>query len=118
MSGTAIGRYAIISDCHSAALVSSAGSIDWLCRPRFDSASLFARLLDESGGHFSIAPAGEFSATRRYLDRTMVLETALERAQGVVRDAIEGAGGSASDWLFDWTSVKAARVESLARATG
>jgi GH15 family glucan-1,4-alpha-glucosidase len=83
MSTTPIADYALISDCHSAALVSRSGSIDWLCRPRFDSPSLFARLLDEGAGHFSITPAREFTATRRYLDRTMVLETTFRMAGGV-----------------------------------
>jgi hypothetical protein len=44
------------------------------------------------------------------------LESALERAQAVVRSALESAGDS--EWSFDWTSVKATRIESLARATG
>lgn len=90
MGETAIAEYALISDCHSAALVSSAGSIDWLCRPRFDSPSIFGRLLDPSAGHFSIALASEFTATRRYLERTMVLETTFSATDGtaVVIDAM------------------------------
>ncbi len=75
MDSLPIGDYALISDCHSAALVSRDGSVDWLCCPRFDSPTVFGRLLDEGAGHFSIRPAGEHQATRRYADRTMVLET-------------------------------------------
>ncbi|MDP9343532.1 MAG: glycoside hydrolase family 15 protein [Actinomycetota bacterium] len=90
MSTTPIADYALISDCHSAALVSRSGSIDWLCRPRFDSPAVFARILDQSAGHHSIAPTGEFTAERRYLDRTMVLETTFRTDGGtaVLTDAM------------------------------
>jgi GH15 family glucan-1,4-alpha-glucosidase len=90
MSTTPIADYALISDCHSAALVSTSGSIDWLCLPRFDSPSVFGRILDVAAGHWSIAPTGEFTSTRQYLDRTMVLETTFETATGtaVLTDAM------------------------------
>ena len=79
----AIADYAIIGCTRSAALISRAGSIDWLCWPRFDSPSLFARMLDyDRGGYFAIRPAGQFKATRRYLPRTNVLETPFECASG------------------------------------
>jgi len=54
-----IGDYALLSDCRSAALVSRAGSVDWLCCPRFDAPAVFARILDADGGHFAIRPAGD-----------------------------------------------------------
>jgi GH15 family glucan-1,4-alpha-glucosidase len=72
-----IGDYALIGDCHSAALVSHSASIDWCCLPRFDSGSAFGRILDwEKGGHCSIAPAtGDWECNREYLDDTLVLAT-------------------------------------------
>ncbi len=84
MSSTPIADHALLSDCHSAALVSRDGSVEWLCWPRFDSPSVFARLLDDEAGHWSIRPAGDFHATRRYLDQTMVLETTFTTADGSV----------------------------------
>jgi GH15 family glucan-1,4-alpha-glucosidase len=84
MSTTPIADYALLSDRHSAALVSREGSIDWLCFPRFDSPSVFGRLLGERAGHWSIAARGATQVTRRYIDRTMVLETTFRTPTGTV----------------------------------
>jgi GH15 family glucan-1,4-alpha-glucosidase len=86
----AIGDYALLSDCHSAALVSRTGSIDWLCAPRFDGPSVFGRLLDARAGHWSIRPAGEAEVSRRYLPETMVMETIFRTPGGTLQlvDAI------------------------------
>jgi GH15 family glucan-1,4-alpha-glucosidase len=84
MSQPAIADYALLSDCHSAALVSRGGSVDWLCFPRFDSPSVFGRILDEQAGHWSIHPADDAEVTRRYVDDTMVLETTFRTATGTV----------------------------------
>ena len=70
--------------------------MDWLCFPRFDSPSVFGRLLDDAAGHWSIRPAGAYTASRRYLDRTLVLETSF-RTQGgtvVVTDALATGAGT------------------------
>jgi GH15 family glucan-1,4-alpha-glucosidase len=75
-----IADYALIGDCHSAALVSRDASIDWCCLPRFDSGSAFGRLLDsEHGGCCAITPTGEgdWQYERRYVEDTLVLETAM-----------------------------------------
>jgi GH15 family glucan-1,4-alpha-glucosidase len=81
-----IADYAIIGCTRSAALISRDGSIDWLCWPRFDSPSIFARILDyQKGGYFSICPSGAFKSERRYLDGTNVLETTFETDGGVVK---------------------------------
>jgi alpha,alpha-trehalase len=90
MNSLPIGDYALLSDCRSAALVSRAGSVDWLCCPRFDSPAVFARILDLDGGHFAIRPAGDFQASRAYVDQTMTLETTFSAQAGtaVLTDAM------------------------------
>lgn len=81
-----IEDYALLGDCHSAALVSRDGSIDWLCMPRFDSGACFAALLgDADNGRWAITPRGPFTARRRYLPGTMVLETEFQTPGGVCR---------------------------------
>ena len=81
-----IADYALIGDSRAAALVSRQGSIDWLCWPRFDSPSFLNRLLDhERGGHFTIAPAGRFTAQRAYHPSTAVLVTEFRTDDGTIR---------------------------------
>jgi GH15 family glucan-1,4-alpha-glucosidase len=78
--------YAMIGDCHTAALVSRGGSIDWLCLPRFDSGACFAALLGtEDNGHWVIHPEGRFQVERSYLDGTLILQTSFEAAGGSCR---------------------------------
>ena len=82
-----IEDYAVIGDLQSAALVSTAGSIDWLCLPRFDSPACFAALLDTpEAGHWQIAPAAGGSCTsRRYVENTLILQTDWTTPEGTVR---------------------------------
>ena len=90
-----IGDYGLLADCNSAALVDRYGSVDWLCLPRYDSASIFARILDPEAGHFSIRPVGAFSTERRYLPGTLAIETTFTTDTGAVRltDAMAFAEG-------------------------
>ncbi|HET8926866.1 MAG TPA: glycoside hydrolase family 15 protein [Microbacterium sp.] len=72
-----IEDYAILSDCHTAALVSKGGSIDWLCLPRYDSASVFGALLgDHEQGSWVLRPTDpEATSDRRYDGDGFVLIT-------------------------------------------
>ena len=81
-----IEDYAMIGDCHTAALVSKQGSIDWLCLPYFDSAACFAALLGTAdNGHWSISPAEPIRGIRRrYREGTLILETEFETESGSV----------------------------------
>jgi GH15 family glucan-1,4-alpha-glucosidase len=85
-----IAEYALLADCHSAALVHRRGSIDWACLRRFDAGSVFARLLDwDRGGHFAVRVVDADEPQRGYVDGTLVLETAWNGPTGtaVARDA-------------------------------
>jgi alpha,alpha-trehalase len=82
-AGRPIGDYALLSDRRCAALVSSDGSIDWFCRPRFDSPAVYGRLLDPDAGHWSIHPTGDFGHERSYIGDTFVLRTVFTTATGV-----------------------------------
>jgi GH15 family glucan-1,4-alpha-glucosidase len=80
-----IGDYALIGDCHSAALVGRDGSVDWACFPRFDSPSVFARILDVNrGGSMQVRPARIRSIERAYLNDTNVLVTTFTCDTGVL----------------------------------
>jgi GH15 family glucan-1,4-alpha-glucosidase len=86
-----ISDYGFLSDCRSAAISAKNGSIDWLCWPRFDSPSVFGKLLDsEKGGNFQVTPTKEYSVKRQYLPDTNVLQTTFTTASGVLR---------LTDWL-------------------
>ncbi len=79
-----IGDYGFLSDCQSAALVGRDGSVDWWCVPRFDSASVFGRLLGPEAGHWSLRPAGPYRVSRAYLNDSLVLRTVFTTDQGEV----------------------------------
>jgi GH15 family glucan-1,4-alpha-glucosidase len=81
-----IGDYALIGDCRTAALVSRAGAIEWLCLPHFSGPSVFAAVLDrERGGSFAIRPAQPFRTERRYVGASAVLETTFVAESGRLR---------------------------------
>src|SRR4029453_11216175 len=82
-----IEDYAVVGDLHTAALISTEGSIDWLCLPRFDSPACFNALLDTpKSGRWLLAPAGGGDCTRRhYRKGTLILETEWETDSGKVK---------------------------------
>lgn len=82
-----IEDYALLGDCETAALVNRNGSIDWLCWPSFSSEACFCALLGtEENGYWRISPAnGACTSTRKYRDRTLILETIFESDEGAVK---------------------------------
>jgi GH15 family glucan-1,4-alpha-glucosidase len=86
-----IADYAFLSDCENSCLISSAGSVEWMCAPRPDSPSFFGAILDRGAGHFRISPYGvTVPAARRYLPGSMILETTWQTHTGwmIVRDTL------------------------------
>ena len=80
----AIENHGVIGDLRTAALVARDGAISFLCAPDFDSPSIFAYLLDETAGHFRIAPQGDgLRTTQMYLPDTNVLLTRFMSAKGI-----------------------------------
>src|SRR5436309_7568920 len=118
MSETPIGDHAMLSDCRSAALVDSRGSIEWLCFPRFDGPSVFGRLLDDDAGHWQVRPEGEWRSTRRYTGRSLALETTFRTADGelVLTDALALGPDNGGHRLG--TDVPHVLVRRLACTTG
>lgn len=81
-----IEDYALIGDCETAALVGDDGSVDWLCWPRFDSGACFAALLGSGeNGRWKLAPTEKIKEkSRRYREKTLILETRFETESGIV----------------------------------
>jgi GH15 family glucan-1,4-alpha-glucosidase len=80
-----IADHGLIGDLQTAALISTDGTIDWFCCPRFDSPSIFASLLDaDKGGYFRIAPVdGEYVTKQMYVPGTAILVTRFLTNEGV-----------------------------------
>ena len=96
----AIGGYGFLSDCHTSALVTFDGTVEWLCLPRFDSPSVFAAVLDRGAGRLSLRPCGVVvPISRRYIPGTLVIETTWVTDTGwvVVHDAL-----SIASWEPSW----------------
>jgi len=76
-------NFAVIGNCKSAALIDDKGTINWLCLPDFDSASIFGSLLDDKrGGFFKIEVDQSFKIRQRYIHNTNIVETVFEGDSG------------------------------------
>jgi Glucoamylase and related glycosyl hydrolases len=75
--------YGVIGNGKTAALISSKGSIEWLCLPSFDSPSVFARILDKNkGGYFGIEVNKDYVTNQRYIKNTNILSTSFVSSEG------------------------------------
>ncbi len=105
-----IGSYGFLSDCHTSALVSFSGAVEWLCLPRFDSESVFAAMLDRDAGRSTLRPTGVIvPISRRYEPGTLVIETTWVTDTGwvVVHDALT---------IAEWAATATGRPETAHEA--
>ena len=79
-----ISDYAIVGDTRTAALISSSGSIDWMCVPNFDGQPLFGRLLGDKSA-FAVSVDGVVESRRGYRQNSAVLETVVKSETGTGR---------------------------------
>lgn len=82
-----IEAYAMIGDGRTTAMIADDGTVEWWCSPRIDSDACFAALLgSRDNGHWLLAPhnSDQAKATRKYRDKTLVLETQWETPGGAV----------------------------------
>ncbi|WP_371706661.1 trehalase-like domain-containing protein [Pseudarthrobacter sp. NIBRBAC000502772] len=103
-----IEDYAFLSDLSTGALISRQGGVDWLCLPRFDSASIFGALLgSEEHGRWLLTPNDPDAhvVERLYVDSTFVLETTWKTSRGKVR-------------ITDFMPVGEGRSSLMRRVTG
>ncbi len=95
-----IAEYAFLSDCENSCLIAPDGSVEWLCLPRPDAASVFGALLDRGAGSFRFGPSNNrVPHQRRYIPGTLVVETTWHTSSGwllvhdlLVVDKVEGRG--------------------------
>ena len=107
-----LSQYAALGDGRSVALVGADGSIDWWCVPNLDSMPLLDRLLDgETGGSFSITPAGPFRVERRYRPDSNVLEQLFTTPSGCAR--VTDSLNSGISGRLPWSEL-ARRIEGVA----
>ncbi|MEE7478236.1 glycoside hydrolase family 15 protein [Methylobacterium hispanicum] len=113
-----IEDYALVGDGRTAALISRAGSVDWLCFPRFDAAALFAGLLGtDEHGFWQLGPVADHAeTTRAYSDGTLILETRHRTHEGEVKvtDFMPAEDGSHLIRLVEGVSGKVAMRTELA----
>ncbi|MEH0933694.1 glycoside hydrolase family 15 protein [Micromonospora psammae] len=101
MEQPAISDYGFLSDCRSGALVGRDGSIDWWCPDRFDSPSVFGRVVDPAAGHWRLAPLAPARVERAYRPDTLVLRTVHHTPEGsvAVTDALAAELGARAHQL-------------------
>jgi GH15 family glucan-1,4-alpha-glucosidase len=78
-----ISDYALIGDTRTAALVSTAGSIDWMCVPNFDREPIFGSLVGGAdSGSFAFSIDGLQESQRRYRENSALVETLISSDTG------------------------------------